>query len=279
MKYNICVPCRYESGFIKKIVKDTSSKLPPPPVPLEIRHPIGLESRFGQVKSLLDIESNTGVCMLGIYGDAGIGKTTLAAFLYNKIRHRFQAASFLTNIREKSNSNSISGLEDLHRTLLYETVKETQTMVHTTFERDSQIKRKLTHKRVLLILDDVDSIKQLEALAGGCHWFGSGSRIIITTRVESELDKHDVAITKYKMEELNSSDSLELLCWHAFNMSKPKEHYADICNHAVSFAKGFPRALKVLGSNLKGLSTGEWEMELEKYEKVPDAFSFLVGSF
>jgi hypothetical protein len=34
-----------------------------------------------------------------------------------------------------------------------------------------------------LILDDVDSLEQLEALAGGLDWFGSGSRVIITTRI------------------------------------------------------------------------------------------------
>jgi len=216
--------------------------------------------------------------MLGICGEAGIGKTALVSYLYNKIRHQFEVASFLTNIREKSNNNSINGLKDLQRTLLYETVKGTQTMVDTAFEGHSQIKDKLSHKRVLLILDDIDSIEQLKALAGGCDWFGYGSRIIITTRVANELDKHHVAIRKYKMEELNSCESLELFCWHAFKMSKPADNYADICNHVVNFAKGFPRALKALGSNLKGLSVEEWKMELVKYRNVPNAFTFLVDS-
>jgi len=216
--------------------------------------------------------------MLGICGEAGIGKTALVSYLYNKIRHQFEVASFLTNIREKSNNNSINGLKDLQRTLLYETVKGTQTMVDTAFEGHSQIKDKLSHKRVLLILDDIDSIEQLKALAGGCDWFGYGSRIIITTRVANELDKHHVTIRKYKMEELHSCESLELFCWHAFKMSKPADNYADICNHVVNFAKGFPRALKALGSNLKGLSVEEWKMELVKYRNVPNAFTFLVDS-
>jgi hypothetical protein len=80
------------------------------------------------------------------------------------------------------------------------------------------------------------------------------------------------------MEELNSCESLELFCWHAFNMSKPFDNYANICNDVVSYSKGFPRALKALGSNLKGLSVREWEMELEKYSNVPNSFSFLVDS-
>lgn len=276
----MCAFFRYESGFIKMIVKATSAKLPPPPVPLEMKHLVGLDSRFEEVRSLLDIESNDAVCMLGIHGDAGIGKTTLAAYLYNKIRHQFEAASFLSNIREKSNNgNIINALEDLQKTLLYETVKETQVMTTNTFEGRFQIKSKLSHKRVLLILDDVNDIEQLEALAGGCDWFGSGSRIIITTRDENVLDKHQVAIKKYKMQELNFGDSLELMCLYAFDMSKPAEDYEDISNDVVSYARGFPRALKVLGSHLKGLSVKEWKMELKKFRKVPNAFSFLADSF
>jgi len=222
--------------------------------------------------------NNNPACMFGICGEAGIGKTTLVSYMYNKIRHHFEVACFLTNIREKSDNNSINALKDLQRTLLYETVKETQTMEDTTFDGNSQIKDKLSHKRVLLILDDVDSIEQLKALAGGSDWFGYGSRIIITTRVENELDKHHVAVTKYKMEELNSCESLQLFCWHAFKMSKPADNYADICNHVVNYVKGFPRALKAIGSNLKGLTVEECEMQLEKYRNVPNAFSFLVDS-
>ena len=41
------------------------------------------------------------------------------------------------------------------------------------------IKRRLQHKMVLLVLDDVDKLEQLKGLAGGHDWFGSGSIIII----------------------------------------------------------------------------------------------------
>ncbi|XP_062009978.1 uncharacterized protein LOC133726443 [Rosa rugosa] len=37
-------------------------------------------------------------------------------------------------------------------------------------------------KRVLVVLDDVNKLDQLNALARSREWFGSGSRIVITTR-------------------------------------------------------------------------------------------------
>ncbi|KAK2379240.1 TMV resistance protein N [Trifolium repens] len=255
----------YESEFIDKIVRDISAKLPP--MPLQIKHLVGLDSRFEQVKSLIDIDSVDSVCMLGICGGGGIGKTTFAMDIYNKIRHRFEAGSFLANVREKSNA-STSGLGDLQRTLLSEMGAEIQTMMGSTFRGCSEIKRRLSHKRVLLVLDDVDSVKQLETLAGGHDWFGTGSRIIITTRDADVLHKHDVKT--YKLEELNSHESIELFCWYAFNMSKPAENFGNISSRAINYAKGIPLALKVIGSNLKGKSIEEWDIELQKYKKVPD---------
>jgi len=184
-----------------------------------MKHIVGLDSRFEMVKPLLNFESRDSVLMLEIFGAGGIGKTTFAVDIYNKIRHQFEAASFLANVREKS-SKRTKGLEDLQKTLLSEMGEETEAMMGSTFGGVFDIKRRLGHKRVLLVLDDVDSINQLEALAGGSDWFGSGSWIIITTRDTSLIDRHvmdGAIIEKYKMEELNDYDSLKLFCLHAFN--------------------------------------------------------------
>ncbi|PNX76034.1 disease resistance protein (TIR-NBS-LRR class) [Trifolium pratense] len=262
-----CTDDIYESEFIDKIVKKISDKLPP--MPLQIKHLVGLDSRFEQVKSFFDIEADE-VRILGIYGAGGIGKTTFALDIYNKIRRQFEAASFLANIREKSNERT-SGMEDLQKTLLSEMGEETQTMFGSTFRGSSEIKGRLAQKRVLLILDDVDSVKQLKSLAGGHDWFGSGSRIIVTTRDKDVLKKHDVKIKTYKLEELNHHESMELFCWHAFNMSRPVDNFANISSHAISYAKGIPLALRVIGSNLKGLSIEECDIEIQRYRMVPDA--------
>ena len=46
----------------------------------------------------------------------------------------------------------------------------------------SVIESRLRNKKGLMVLDDVDEIQQLEALAGKCDWFGLGNRIIVTSR-------------------------------------------------------------------------------------------------
>jgi hypothetical protein len=55
-------------------------------------------------------------------------------------------------------------------------------------------------KKVLVILDDVDDFENLHTLVEK-HWFGPGSRIIITTRDEHLLNQLGVD-EKYKVKAL-----------------------------------------------------------------------------
>ncbi|KAF7842352.1 TMV resistance protein N-like [Senna tora] len=51
--------------------------------------PIGMETRAEAVENLLHLDSKDVVCVVGTHGMSGIGKTTLAAVVYNRISHRF----------------------------------------------------------------------------------------------------------------------------------------------------------------------------------------------
>ncbi|XP_057729680.1 TMV resistance protein N-like [Arachis stenosperma] len=273
-----CTDDMSEPEFIKVIVRDTLGRLP---LPEPTDHVVGLDTPCEEVKSRLDIESNENVYMLGIYGPGGIGKTTLAKCLFDKIKRQFEASCFLANVREKSESRE--SLESLQKTLLDDMGEETITEFGSEFKGGSEIKRRLRHKRVLLVLDDVNSITQLESLAGGHDWFGSGSRIILTTRDTDMVDKHvmgDVVTKKYKMEELNDDDSLELFSWHAFNSKEPAENFENVSRNAISYAKGFPLALEVIGSHLGGFeSVVSWEEELDQYRIDPSIQGVLKRSY
>ena len=231
---------------------------------------VGLEPHIEEVMSLLDMKpKDKTVRMLGIYGFGGIGKTELAKALYDNIVQHFDAASFLGGVGEKS--NTINGMEDLQKTLLSEMLEELETKLGSTEKGIYEIKRKLHQKKVLLVLDDVDDKEELEKLAGGCDWFGPGSRIIITTREKDVLIAHHVG-NIYEMKELDEQHSLELFCWNAFGQGCPKPGFQDVSVRAVHYAKGLPLALKVIGSDLATLheeSLEAWEDALEEYENTP----------
>ena len=83
-----------ESEFIQQIVEEISnSKLYQNPLHVAT-YPVGVNSRMEALEKLLDIESND-VCMVGISGIGGIGKTTIAKAIYNSISYEFKAKSFL----------------------------------------------------------------------------------------------------------------------------------------------------------------------------------------
>ena len=126
----------------------------------------------------------------------------------------------------------------------------------------------IQQKKVLLVLDDVDKLEQLKALAGGCHWFGSGSRIIITTRDKHLLDAHGV-VNLYEVKPLHIEKALELFNLHAFRSGKVGPPYMSISKRAVSYACGLPLALEVIGSHLFGKSLDECNSALDKYESIP----------
>ena len=101
----------------------------------------------------------------------------------------------------------------------------------------------------------MDQPDQLEALASEQSWFGQGSRIIITTRDQHQLIKHQVAeVQIYKHRGLNNDESLKLFSQKAFKKDHPPEGYEELSQKFIYYAQGLPLALKILGSFLIGRS-------------------------
>ncbi|MED6112668.1 hypothetical protein PIB30_063664 [Stylosanthes scabra] len=182
----------YEHMFIANIVKNISKRITRRPALHVADHPVGLKSQVSEVASLLHVESNAGVHMVGIYGIGGMGKTTLAAAVYNLIADHFEGACFLEKVRENSERY---GLVHLQNILLSQILGENDINLASSKQGASKIHNRLCRKKVLLVLDDVNEQEQLKAIAGKPEWFGPGSRLIITTRDKHLLTLHGVKRT------------------------------------------------------------------------------------
>ena len=130
------------------------------------------------------------------------------------------------------------------------------------------IKRRLCHKEVLIVLDDVNKLDQLENLARERGWFGLRSLIIITTRDEHLLVQHGVHKI-YKPNALSSDDSLKLFCLKALKNEQPKEGYMQLSQDVVHYANGHPLALVTFGSFLFGRTMDVWQSALDRFKKIP----------
>ncbi|KAH7388598.1 hypothetical protein KP509_16G083300 [Ceratopteris richardii] len=81
--------------------------------------PVGLVKRRDEIESHLLRESKSLQCF-GLVGMRGIGKTTTAMSIYNRMHKKFEASFFCLNIREHAGYNR--GLEDLQAKILQNTV-------------------------------------------------------------------------------------------------------------------------------------------------------------
>ena len=204
--------------------------------------------------------------MVGIHGIGGVGKTTIARAVYNLIADQFEGLCFLDNVRENSIKH---GLVHLQKTLLSKTIGESSIKLGSVHEGIPIIKHRFNLKKVLLVIDDVDDLNQLQATVGGTDWFGSASRVIITTRDKHLLTCHGVTST-YEVDGLNKEEALKLLSGTAFKIDKVDPCYMRILNRVVTYASGLPLALMVIGSNLFGKSIEEWESSIDQYERIPN---------
>ena len=161
---------------------------------------VEMQSQMKEVNSLLELGSDE-VLMAGIYGmkEMNTSKTKLAREVYNMIADQFEGSCFLDDVRENSNKH---GLVHLQNMLLSE-IGEEDIWFGNAYKGVSIIKQRLLNKKVLLVLDDVDTLEQLEFLVGGTDWFGSGSRVIVTTWDKHLLAFHGIE-RRYEVQELKS---------------------------------------------------------------------------
>eukprot|EP01018_Ginkgo_biloba_P036097 Gb_11356 [translate_table: standard] len=260
----------YEGKLVKQVLMDTLEKSNNGSLDVA-KQPVGLKERMDKLKVFLKCPrdpNDKSVRTVGIWGMGGIGKTTLSKAVYNDIKSMFETSCFLSDVRERAKESN-KGLTKLQEQILKYLIKEDLKVnleVNSVDEGKVKMREHLGSIRALLILDDVDDKKQLEALhVDGC--FGGGSRVIITTR-----DKHILNLAQADAEELEHNQALELFSWHAFLRVCPDQGFEDLSKRVVKACKGLPLSLEVMGAHLydKRDDAAFWDEAVTRIENLMD---------
>ncbi|CAL8168370.1 unnamed protein product [Prunus armeniaca] len=201
----------YETLLIKDIIDVIWKRLRP--------------TSFTPVENSVGLDSGAGVDdvrFIGTWGMGGIGKTTMARVVRERISPEFEFSIFLENVRYNVQKG---GLISQQREILSRISMKTID-IFDVHEGSTMIRRLLHHKKVLLILDDVTDSDHLDYLAGNQEWFGSGSRVLITIRNEHLLIEHGVK-RRFQVKPLNHDDALKLFSWKAFGKDHPEKNYIE----------------------------------------------------
>ncbi|XP_042959094.1 disease resistance protein RPV1-like isoform X2 [Carya illinoinensis] len=247
---------RYETEIIQEISGNISRELINSRSSLhDNKKFVGIDSRVEEMMNLLHMESND-VRFVGIHGMGGVGKTTLAKIIYDRVSSncQFEGRTIISFNGEKSTARDLASLQ----TQLLSGIMQERIEVSDPHKGIEMIRSRMQNKKVFIVLDNVDSDEQLEALAGDHNWFGPRSRVIITCR-DSHLFKINKVNDMCAVQLLQPADALELFSLSAFDETHPPEDYKDLSMAFVEYAGGLPLALKVLGRSLCKKAIEIWE--------------------
>lgn len=225
---------------------------------------VGMEAHMKNMQLLLEKEPKSEVRMIGILGMGGIGKSTIANYLYNQFSHEYPVRCF---IEDAWNFNNPTHLQ---RELLSHIRNDENTKLLSSEAGAMKIKDILGHKKVFLVIDGVNKAEQVHALAKEKSWFGPESRIIITTRDRGLLNSCGVNYV-HEVKCLDSKDALQVFREFAFGgRTPPFQGSEKLFIKASQLAHGLPYALVAFASHLSENTTIEgWEDELVRLRAYP----------
>ncbi|KAK2986986.1 hypothetical protein RJ640_024884 [Escallonia rubra] len=256
----------HEGKFIQKIVQVLDGKLSRTHLSIP-KYLVGIDYQVKSISSWLR-NGPSDVGIMSLWGIGGIGKTTIAKRAFNLNLGSFDAGSFLSDIAQTFRESH--GVLRLQKQLLSEILVGKKRKIRSVDEGIWTIRKAMSSKRVLLVLDDVEEDDQVNKILGMQNWFCKGSKIIITTRNQQFIKSHGAdKIHMVEVDKLLETESLKLFCWHAFGEEDTPENCMDLVNTAVAYCGRLPLALCLLGRLLFNKKVDYWKSILEQLETTP----------
>ncbi|XP_023635164.1 disease resistance protein CHL1-like isoform X3 [Capsella rubella] len=207
---------------------------------------VAMERHMKVVYDLLDLQVNKEVRTIGICGSVGVGKTTLARYIYAEIFVKFQTCVFLDNVEKIEN-----------KILKFEGEEDPTVIISSDSNAHEITEARRKHRKFLLVADDVNSIEQGKWIIEYANWFAPGSRVILISENKDLLVDAGVKHV-YEVRSLRYDEALQLFSYYAFKQPYPPSDFEQLAVRAVHLASFLPLALRLLGLFLTGRGREKW---------------------
>ncbi|WVY99862.1 hypothetical protein V8G54_025932, partial [Vigna mungo] len=252
----------------EKIVKEIKNNLRPKILNLPRDELVGIEDRVKDLGNILRFDLHNDVRVVGISGMGGIGKTTLARALYERICHQYDHRCYIDDVSKIFLDSRSLGLQ---KQLVSQTLNEKNVEICNVIDGTCLVQSQLNAKTII-VFDNVDEVQQLRIFSGNRDnllrdCLGKGSRIIIVSRDEQLLKIHGVDDI-YQVRPLNWGHAIQLFCRNAFKDNYSLRDYEKWALGILSHVEGHPLAIETIGSSLFGRSLSQWKSATGNLEAI-----------
>lgn len=217
---------------------------------------VDLDARVEELVKILTEEKEQGpLKVASILGRAGVGKTTLANQVYQRLHRQFKCTAWVT----------VSPKPDI-KNVLWTMLCQISPQDHDGFgsfnveETIGEIRKALMHKRYFIVVEDMWDVKVWETIKSALIEDGNRSAVLMTTCKVSIARSAGI----YRLRPLPKNSSRKLFYRRLFGSgdSCPPE-LADISEKILEKCNGVPSAIIKAANLLAGKTQEDWHTVLE----------------
>jgi hypothetical protein len=223
----------------------------------------GLYGKAKDLEKVVSLQQQRGeLQVVGVVGLGGQGKTTLAKEFFGRKCSYYRYSCFLHDVGKRYLLPLLSKL--------LKGWTQLNLQVESVDEGTELFKKHVSSFKSLVILDNVVHSDPLDELLSVLSVLTPDSLILITSREKDVLERSGVKAI-YELNGLDSQDSQELFCLHAFSRRHPLPGFNDLVDKYSAACNGLPLTLKVCGALLCGKTERSyWQYHLDRLQQSPN---------